>query len=144
MAAMVREKISHITIANRTMQPAQSLAEMAAAVGIPDAQAVTLADADRIAADCSVIVNATSIGLASNPEKIIPISTESINKGNIVYDIVYIPMKTDLIKKAREQGATCILGYEMLVAQAARSFEIWHGTEAPRDTMKRALLGVGV
>jgi shikimate dehydrogenase len=50
-------------------------------------------------------------------------------------------MKTDLIAKAGKMGATIIYGYEMLLGQAARAFEIWHGTEAPYGAMKRALLG---
>ena len=70
-----------------------------------------------------------------------PISTENINENSIVYDIVYQPMNTDLIKKSKENGATIIYGYEMLLSQAACSFEIWHKTEAPYDVMKKALLG---
>ena len=53
----------------------------------------------------------------------------------------FIPMNTDLIKKSKENGATIIYGYEMLLSQAACSFEIWHKTEAPYDVMKKALLG---
>jgi shikimate dehydrogenase len=50
-------------------------------------------------------------------------------------------MNTDLIKKSKENGATIIYGYEMLLSQAACSFEIWHKMEAPYDIMKKALLG---
>jgi shikimate dehydrogenase len=70
-----------------------------------------------------------------------PISLEKINKGIIVYDIVYMPMNTDFLKKAKEKEATIIYGYEMLLGQAARAFEIWHGVKAPYNAMKKALLG---
>jgi len=70
-----------------------------------------------------------------------PISTENISKDSIVYDIVYQPINTELIKKSKENGAAIIYGYEMLLSQAACSFEIWHKTEAPYDVMKKALLG---
>ena len=71
-----------------------------------------------------------------------PISTEGISKNSIVYDIIYQPMNTDLIKRSKENGATIIYGYEMLLSQAACSFEIWHKMEAPYNDMKIMLLGV--
>ena len=50
-------------------------------------------------------------------------------------------MNTDFINKAKQKNATVIFGYEMLLGQAVRSFEIWHGMEAPYNAMKKALLG---
>ena len=88
--------------------------------------------------DYDIIVNATSVGLKNEPS---PISLEGINEKTIVYDIVYMPMNTDFIKKAKEKKAVIIYGYEMLLGQAARSFEIWHDMEAPYNAMKKALLG---
>ena len=52
-----------------------------------------------------------------------------------------MPMNTDFIKKAKDNKATIIFGYEMLLGQATRAFEIWHGIEAPYNAMKKALLG---
>jgi len=52
-----------------------------------------------------------------------------------------MPMNTDFLKKAKEKNATIIFGYEMLLGQAARAFEIWHNMKAPYNAMKRALLG---
>lgn len=145
VAALAREKITNITIANRTMHLSVThLADNAKALGISHVNVVKLQDADEHAKKCNVIINATSIGLPSNTQKIIPIDAESIDKGDIIYDIVYMPMKTDLIKKGKQRNATCIKGYEMLLGQAVRSFEIWHKIKAPRDAMKRALLGGGV
>lgn len=141
VAALARESISHITIANRTVHLASTLADDAISLGIPHASAVNLYDADMHAKKCNVIINATSIGLPSNAQKIIPINAESIDEQDVIYDIVYMPMKTDLIKKGKQRNATCVMGYEMLLGQAVRSFEIWHGIKAPRDAMRRALLG---
>ena len=50
-------------------------------------------------------------------------------------------MNTDFIKKAKTNGSIVIFGYEMLLGQAVRAFEIWHGMEAPYNAMKKALLG---
>ena len=58
-----------------------------------------------------------------------------------MYDIVYMPMNTDLIKQSKKNGAIVIYGYEMLLGQAARSFKIWHGVDAPYEAMKRVLVG---
>jgi shikimate dehydrogenase len=50
-------------------------------------------------------------------------------------------MNTDFIKKAKDKKLEVIYGYEMLLGQATRAFEIWHGMKAPYNAMKKALLG---
>ncbi len=56
----------------------------------------------------------------------------------IVFDMVYNPIETLLIRRAREQGKQVICGLEMFHEQAARQFEIWTGQPAPRAAMERA------
>jgi len=144
VAALAREKVGSVMIANRTVQPAESLARLARTAGIGGADAVGLDEADSHARSSDMIVNATSMGLASVTAKVHDgiISAESINRETIVYDIVYMPMRTALIQRAKKRDATCILGYEMLLGQAVKAFEIWHPrTAAPRNAMKRVLLG---
>ena len=50
----------------------------------------------------------------------------------IVFDMVYNPLETMLIRRAREQGKTVVCGLEMFIEQAVRQFEIWTGETAPR------------
>jgi 3-dehydroquinate dehydratase/shikimate dehydrogenase len=57
---------------------------------------------------------------------------------DVVFDMVYNPMETVLIKRAREQGKTVIPGLEMFIEQAVRQFEIWTGESAPRPAMEKA------
>jgi 3-dehydroquinate dehydratase/shikimate dehydrogenase len=57
---------------------------------------------------------------------------------DIVFDMVYNPQETLLLRRAREQGKTIISGLEMFTEQAARQFEIWTGQPAPRAVMERA------
>ena len=64
-----------------------------------------------------------------------------IDEQTTVYDIVYKPIKTDLINLAKENNSRIIFGYEMLLGQAIRSFEIWLDKQAPYETMKRSILG---
>jgi len=137
VTAMVKEKAGKITIVNRTLENANKLAEFAKKIG-GNVDTVSIQEANKLIADYKFIINSTSIGMRNEPS---PISTENISKNSIVYDIVYQPINTDLIKKSKENGATIIYGYEMLLSQAACSFEIWHKTEAPYDVMKKALLG---
>jgi len=137
VTAMVKEKASKITIVNRTLENANKLAEFAKKIG-GDVDIVSIHEANKLITDYKFIINSTSIGMRNEPS---PISTENISKDSIVYDIVYQPINTELIKKSKENGATIIYGYEMLLSQAACSFEIWHKTEAPYDVMKKALLG---
>ena len=137
VTAMVKEKAGKITIVNRTLENANKLAEFAKKIG-GNVDTVSIQEANKLITDYKFIINSTSIGMRNEPS---PISTENISKNSIVYDIVYQPINTDLIKKSKENGATIIYGYEMLLSQAACSFEIWHKTEAPYDVMKKALLG---
>jgi len=136
-AGFAKEKASSITIANRTKKNANTLAQFANKIGI-NANSVSFDEIGDSVSDYNFIVNSTSIGLENEPS---PISTNYINQDSVVYDIVYRPMNTDLIKQSKKNGARVIYGYEMLLGQAARSFKIWHGIDAPYDAMKRALLG---
>jgi len=59
---------------------------------------------------------------------------------DVVLDMVYNPLETVLVRRAREQGATVIPGMQMFIEQAVRQFEIWTGDQAPRSTMEKAAL----
>ena len=137
ITAMIKEKASKISIVNRTQENANKLADFAKKIG-GNVDTISIHEANKLITDYKFIINSTSIGMRNEPS---PISTENIGKNSIVYDIVYQPINTDLIKKSKENGATIIYGYEMLLSQAACSFEIWHKMEAPYDAMKNVLLG---
>jgi 3-dehydroquinate dehydratase/shikimate dehydrogenase len=68
-----------------------------------------------------------------------PLKPEEI-KAKYVFDMVYDPLETPLLKAARARGAEGIPGIEMFVQQAARQFEIWTGKPAPADEMRRVAL----
>lgn len=137
VAGFAKEKTKSITIANRTIEKANNLVEFAQKINL-SANATTIDQVGESAKNYSIIVNATSVGLKNESS---PISLEGIGEKTVVYDIVYMPMHTDFLKKAKEKNAIVIFGYEMLLGQAARAFEIWHGMEAPYNAMKKALLG---
>jgi len=59
---------------------------------------------------------------------------------DVVFDMVYNPLETTLIRKAREQGKSVIPGLDMFLEQAARQFEMWTGDTAPRPVMQKAAM----
>ena len=83
-------------------------------------------------------MNASSLGL-KNELNIVP--TKLIDAKTTVYDIVYKPVNTELIKDAKKKDAQIIYGYEMLLSQAAKSFEILLNQKAPYEAMKNSILG---
>jgi shikimate dehydrogenase len=129
--------INKITIANRTVEKARQLAKKGIDLGLK-CQATEIDNIKRIAVESHLIVNTTSIGM---DEEQTVIGYEHISKNAIVYDIVYKPVITNLLENARYAGADVVYGYEMLLEQGARAFEIWTDLQAPRDVMKKSLLG---
>ncbi len=137
VAGFAKEKIHKITIANRTQERAEEIVNFAKQLGL-ESDYLDLTRAGDMVKNFRFIVNATSVGLKGIG---CPISTKNITKDSIVYDIVYMPVETPLIKQSKEQRATIIYGWEMLLAQAMKSFEIWTGKPAPYEAMKLTLLG---
>ncbi|MCU1274993.1 MAG: shikimate dehydrogenase / 3-dehydroquinate dehydratase [Bryobacterales bacterium] len=83
------------------------------------------------------LVHATPLGMY-------PHVSDCFFNGNIpadvVFDMVYNPLETALIRRAKEQNKAVVLGIEMFVEQAVRQFEIWTGESAPRSVMEKAAL----
>jgi shikimate dehydrogenase len=84
-----------------------------------------------------VLINATPVGAAPDAEAT-PVPRPLLRGGSVVFDMVYTPLETRLLREARANGCTGIDGLEMLVAQAAAQFETWTGLEAPVDLMRDA------
>jgi shikimate dehydrogenase len=87
-------------------------------------------------ANCDLIVHCTTIGMKhSFQEGQSPLGLEVIPKGILVYDVVYNPWLTPLLKLAQKARANILDGLPMLVYQGAASFKLWTGREAPVDIM---------
>jgi 3-dehydroquinate dehydratase/shikimate dehydrogenase len=120
----LKERGAEVYILNRTLGPAQKLARSARA------RLVKRADLKKLAFD--LIINATSVGMGNTKES--PLNENEI-KARYVFDMVYDPPETRLMKMAKAAGAEVIPGIEMFVQQAARQFEIWTGKPAPLGEM---------
>ena len=91
----------------------------------------------------AIIVNATPIGMRGYMAGEMPIeysNLENLNPDTVIYDIVYNPVKTKLIKAAEEYGYKTITGVDMLVYQAQRAIEIWTGQAPDYNRMKLAAI----
>lgn len=139
--ALLRAGVGHLSIANRTPARADTLAQLATQRGTP-AVAMGLADAAALAvavADADLIVNCTALGMRHGPDETAsPLAGQSIPAGCLVYDLVYNPMQTPLLRQAANAGAATLGGIAMLVYQGAASFEHWFGQPAPVDIMMAA------
>ncbi|HXE11972.1 MAG TPA: shikimate dehydrogenase [Bryobacteraceae bacterium] len=126
-AFALRDAGAHVTITGRQTGCAEALARVVAA------DALAFSEAQRRRFD--VLINATPVGMHPKTE-------ESLFKGPIparlVFDMVYNPHETLLLRQASEQGCETIHGYEMFLEQAAEQFEIWTGETAPRGVMRQA------
>jgi 3-dehydroquinate dehydratase/shikimate dehydrogenase len=122
-------KGADVSILNRTPATAQALAKQ---VG---AKTIKRSDLPKLSFD--VIFNATPVGMAG--DKHAPLEENELNTV-WVFDSVYNPIETRLIKMAQSKGLGTIAGVEMFVNQAARQFEIWTGKPAPVDGMRQVLL----
>jgi 3-dehydroquinate dehydratase/shikimate dehydrogenase len=92
-----------------------------------------------------VIINATPVGMAGIMKagaKSVPVSPLEAGEINAryVFDLVYNPIETPLLRMARQKGIAVITGVEMFVQQGARQFEIWTGKPAPEEEMLRVVL----
>jgi 3-dehydroquinate dehydratase/shikimate dehydrogenase len=125
----LKAKGAEVSILNRTPATAQALAKPAAATTVKRSELPKLT--------FDVIFNATPVGMGS--DKHTPLEENELNT-LWVFDSVYNPIETRLLKMAQAKGLGSISGTEMFVHQAARQFEIWTGKPAPIDGMRQVLL----
>lgn len=129
---------AQVAVVNRTPQRAHDmLAQLALSAGLQGAQVLTLADA--LTWQPTLVVNCTSVGMypdtdASPWENDVPFPS-----GVTVYDMVYRPRVTRLMRQAEAAGGRAVGGLGMLVRQGALAFTLWTGQPAPLDVMFAAV-----
>ena len=123
------EQGAEVLIINRTHEHAVALARAAKAKALKHEQLAK----NRF----DVLINSTPCGMAGSKQTM-PIREDELNAG-LVFDMVYNPLETPLLKLAASRGIPVIGGLEMFVQQGARQFEIWTGKPAPEGEMQRAV-----
>lgn len=132
VAGLAREGAGKLTVSSRSAARASDLARFAGSLGLDARATGPLPDASGY----GLVVNATPAGAGGSAPAV---RTGGLGPGAVVYDMVYAPARTQLIRAALEAGAEPVYGRQMLLAQAVRSFRIWHGADGARAPMERAL-----
>jgi shikimate dehydrogenase len=130
---------ARLVIANRDLEKAAALAAALAAYGAA-AEVCGLAGAELAfsLAGSELVVNATSVGMWPHPEAT-PVPAASLQAGQWVYDLVYNPLQTRLLREARQRGCHTLTGLSMLLYQGAEAFRLWTGVVPPLAVMQQAL-----
>jgi 3-dehydroquinate dehydratase/shikimate dehydrogenase len=123
------EQGAEVFIVNRTHETAVALAKQA--------KAKALKHELFAKSHFDVLINSTPCGMAGSKQAL-PIAENELNAA-LVFDMVYNPLETPLLKLARARGIPVITGLEMFVQQGARQFEIWTGKPAPEAEMLRVV-----
>ena len=138
--ALASHATSRLIIANRTLRRAQTLAQTVAKV-MPSVEAISLRRSDlaEAASGADLIVNSTSMGMShGDADGATPMVADLIPAGILVYDMVYNPPETPLLREARKANARTMGGLWMLIYQGAAAFERWTGRKAPLEVMYAA------
>lgn len=128
-----------LTVVNRSPRAAEELAALVAAA-VPGAvcRAASWEALDQdLVAEQRLLVNATSLGM-HGAGKVPGALADNLSAGQVVFDVVYTFAGTDLLARARQRGALVVGGLELLLWQAAASFELWTGRPAPLKVMRDA------
>lgn len=122
---------ARVTVVNRSVENGAQLAKELGADFVP---------LDRIdTVEPDILVNTTPVGMHPHTGET-PVPAGILRQGMLVMDIVYTPLKTELLRQAQAAGSRTIDGLTMFVLQGARQFELWTGREAPVDVMRAVVL----
>ena len=132
VAYAVTQRGARLVVYNRTIEKAEGIVKEFGG------EARSL-NAVKEVKDMDIIINATSIGLYPGQNQT-PLAKELITNKHVVFDIIYVPYETRLLKEAKQQGARIIHGMEMLLHQGIEQFKLFTGYDGPEETMKNVLL----
>jgi 3-dehydroquinate dehydratase/shikimate dehydrogenase len=139
VAYALRSEGAALTIANRTLEHAQKLAEVIGCKYVDWAA--------RNSTVCDTLINCTSVGMHPNIDES-PVHNSCLKPGLVVFDTVYTPETTLLVREARSRDCNVLTGVDMFVRQAGLQFKLFTGMDAPLELMtavvRRALSPVHV
>lgn len=128
--SLLKAGVAYLQISNRTQEKAQALADQLAGIFGPKRVGVGLEGR------FDLLVNATSLGLSSDES---PLEAAQLPRFGRIYDLIYNPPETRLLKEAKALGLETENGLSMLLYQGVEAFELWTGKKAPVQVMQEAL-----
>ncbi len=135
MAYAVLQGGAKLYIYNRTQESAELLRTDFYSIAQDEIVVHTLDELDSLHT-CDIVLNATSIGMDEDRS---PVAAHLLHKHQVVFDAVYQPYMTRLLRDATSAGASIIHGTEMLLYQALPQYELYTGRKAPYEVMKKVL-----
>jgi shikimate dehydrogenase len=133
LVALLDDGVESVAIVNRSVERARNMARRIGGARVR----VLDGPRDWYDGDFDLVVNATSLGLS--PDDASPLDLERLSRAGAVLDMVYGPEPTALMRQAEGMGIPVTDGTEMLVQQAAASFQRWWSVDAPLQAMRDAL-----
>ncbi|SLN43000.1 shikimate dehydrogenase [Ruegeria meonggei] len=136
LQALAQAGVPEIVLTNRTRARAEQLKDEFG----PRITVVDWVKAGNVIENAELVVNSSSLGMQGQPELRVPL--DGLQPGAVVTDLVYTPLKTNLLQHAEEAGCTTVDGLGMLLHQAVPGFERWFGVK-PEVTpdLRAAVLG---
>jgi shikimate dehydrogenase len=135
---------ARLCLINRTRERAVRLAQALADAGLNTGGITALAPEDpaveRAMSRAALLVNTTRVGMVPEHLAPPPVPAQWLHPDLLVYDLVYNPVETELLKQARKRGCRTLTGVKMLVYQGAAAFQRWTGHWPPTDIMEAAVL----
>lgn len=130
--------VSDITIAARSKEKASS---MAGDFKITNAKIVNFVNEEinSSVSRCSLIVNTTPIGMHPLVDASPLPDDAPLKSAQVVFDLIYRPLETKLLRHANAAGATVVGGFEVLIQQGAAAFEMWTGKKMPMDVVRKVM-----
>ena len=129
-----------IVIVNRTEERAIELARNISSAAFPGKiRGTKLSGLKSLLTEADVLINTTTMGMCPNTDTTVA-TAEELHSKLIVFDIVYNPLETRLLREAKAAGAETVSGISMLVYQGAEAFKLWTGIEPPVELMKKTVL----
>lgn len=129
-----------ITILNRNADRAQKLAgDVSDSNLIADVKSDSISKINNYLNDADILVDTTPLGMDPHVDDEPIAKAGNMHEDLVVFDAVYNPNETVLLKEAIKAGAKPVYGIKMLLYQGAESFKIWTGIDAPIDVMEKAL-----
>ncbi|MBR9650418.1 shikimate dehydrogenase [Thalassovita aquimarina] len=134
VASLLDAGVPEIMLSNRTRARADSLQQDFGS----RVKVVEWVQAGNMLEEAATVVNTTSLGMLGKPELRVPL--DGLQKGALVTDLVYNPLRTRLLREAEDMGCVTVDGLGMLIHQAVPGFERWFGQRPEVDAATRAVL----
>ncbi|XP_076899470.1 bifunctional 3-dehydroquinate dehydratase/shikimate dehydrogenase, chloroplastic-like [Bidens hawaiensis] len=134
LAFGAKSKGAHVVIFNRNFERAQSLARAVSGEALPIEQLDTFCPQNGM-----ILANCSAIGMEPDVH-LTPVSKENLRSYDLVFDAVYTPRNTRLLREAVEVGVTVVSGVEMFIRQALGQFKLFTNGLAPEDFMRKVVL----